>query len=236
VPASWEAFYKSDAQGVWSLVVLPTAFLVWLAVRGKDRDAPVEPAAAGFVRAWAVVFAVVALVDPIATGLLGWPLLPFVLLGDYRVLALALVVMQPGRARASALAEAAAWTLVVPAIAWSLYRARSAAAGPLPESVLWLLYEVAFFLLAVVFAAWLVRRRVGLVRTGARRYVRAVLALVAGYYALWATSDVLTIGGRDWGWALRVVPNQLYYGVLVPAAYVAFFRSASTSASTQTAR
>lgn len=236
MPASWEAFYKSDAQGVWSLVVLPAAFLVWFALGGKDRDAPVEPAVAGFVRAWAVVFAVVALVDPIATGPLGWPLLPFVLLGDYRVLALALVVMQPGRARASVLAEAAAWTLVAPALAWGLYRAKSAAVGPLPETVLWLVYEVAFFLLAIVIAGWLVPRRVGVVRVRARRYLRAVLGLVAGYYALWATSDALTITGHDWGWALRVVPNQLYYGVLVPAAYVLFFRSASRSASTQTAR
>jgi hypothetical protein len=56
------------------------------------------------------------------------------------------------------------------------------------------------------------------------------------YYVLWATADVLVAGGRDVGWLVRFVANLLYYGAFVPAAYWLFFRSAASSASTQTAR
>src|SRR5689334_424904 len=98
------------------LAVLPALFLLHLALRGFSIASGVEPFARRFVRGWAVACAVLALVDPIATGVLAWPLLPFVLLGDYRVFALVVVVMEPGRSRASALVEAAGWTLVVPIV------------------------------------------------------------------------------------------------------------------------
>ena len=58
------------------------------------------------------------------------------------------------------------------------------------------------------------------------------------YYALWAVADVAILSGRDWGWALRLVPNQLYYGLLVPLCYALFFaeRAAAASTSTHAAR
>ncbi|MGH7895374.1 MAG: hypothetical protein ACREQL_11950 [Candidatus Binatia bacterium] len=236
--ASWEALYKSQAQGLWALVVLPALLLGWLAFRGWATGPGIEPYAARFVRVWAVVFAAVAIIDPIATGPLGWPLLPFVLLGDFRVFALVLVVMEPGRSRTGALAEAAAWTLVVPGVAYGLYRGVEAVRGPQPETLLWLVYEIAFATLALALAVRLVPGRVGVERMRVRRYVRAVLALVGLYYVLWAIADVVILRGDDWGWALRVLPNQLYYGVFVPTAYALFFasRSALSSTSTQAAR
>ena len=57
-----------------------------------------------------------------------------------------------------------------------------------------------------------------------RNYLRIVLTYVAIYYALWAIADVLIIAGIDLGWALRIVPNQLYYAFWVPFAYFTFFR------------
>lgn len=238
MPGSWEALYRSQAQGVYALVVLPALFLVALVARGFAPGPGVEPFDARFVRAWAVAFGLLALADPILTGPVGWPLLPFVLLGDYRVFALVLVVMHPGRERAGALLEAAAWTLVVPPIAYGVYRGLEALRGPLPETVLWLVYEVAFALLATGILVRLVPRRVGIERGRVRRYLRAVLGLVVLYYALWAAADVAILSGRDWGWALRMLPNQLYYGVFVPFAYALFFAPASTasSSSSQAAR
>jgi len=238
VAASWEAFYKSDAQGLYALVVGPIAFLVWLAARGWWRGAGLEPTVAPFVRGWAIVFAAVALLDPIATGPLGWPLLPFVLLGDYRVLAFVLVVMEPGRARGVALAEAAAWTLVVPVSAFAIDRALTAISGPHPEAVLWLVYELGFLALASVLVFHLLPRRVGIARVAVRRMLRRVLGVVVLYYGLWAVADVLILAGRDWAWGLRILPNLLYYGAFVPAAYLLFFRSpsAASSRSTQAAR
>jgi hypothetical protein len=217
---------------MWALIVLPALFLGGLALRGA-RGEGVEPLAASFVRRWAAVFALTALVDPVATGPLGWPMLPFVLLGDYRVFALVLVVMQPTRARVGVLLEAAAWTLVVPAVAYGTIRLVEAVAVPQPDTMLWCVYEVAFIALAEAFVVWVLPRRVAADREPVRRYVRDVLALV-GYYALWALADILILGRHDWGWGLRIVPNQLYYGVFVPFAYARFFASsAASSTSTQ---
>jgi len=238
VLASWKALYESQVVGVFVLAALPVLFLGWLAARGLGRDGGVEPYAARFVRGWAIVFAVVACVDPVTTGLFGWPMLPFVLLGDYRVFALVLVVMQPGRSRLAALGEAAAWTAVVPALAYGTYVALGAVHGPQPETILWLVYEVAFALLTLVVMTRVLPARVGIERGQVRRYVRAVLAIVVAYYVLWAAADVIILAGYDWGWGLRIVPNLLYYGGVVPAAYVRFFPSvmAHTSRSTQAAR
>ena len=234
MPSTWQALYESHVVGVFVLAALPVLFLGGVGMRGIARDGGVEPYAARFVAGWAIVFAVVACVDPVTTGLVGWPMLPFVLLGDYRVFALVLVVMQPGRSRAAALIEAAAWTLVVPALAYGIYRGLGVVRGPEPETILWLVYEVAFTLLALGMMTRLVPDRVGIERTHVRRYVRGLLAVVVAYYALWAVADVIILSGRDWGWGVRIVPNLLYYGALVPVAYARFFPSVMARASRST--
>ena len=224
MPASWKAVYETQVAGVWLLLVPSVLFLARLAVRGWAPDPGVEPYAARWVRIWTVVFAIAAIADPIATGLFALPLVPFVLLGDFRVFALLLPVMQPGRSRAGALLEAIAWTLPVPLLALGIVRAKALALGIVPpESTLWMTYEAAFAGLAVFFAARVVPHRVGIERPAVRRYAVAVMAFVATYYLLWFASDALVARGVDAGWALRVVPNVLYYGVLVPFAYWRFF-------------
>ena len=43
------------------------------------------------------------------------------------------------------------------------------------------------------------------------------VTFVIGYYALWASADAIILAsGADVGFLLRVVPNALYYGGLVP--------------------
>lgn len=223
--STWEAFYGGDLQGLWSLIALPALFLLalpWLRPRTRGSD----PRAARFVRIWAAVFAVETIVDPLAIARLGAPMLPFVLLGDFRVFLLVLGVAEPERSLVGTCARAAAWTLVVPVVAGLLYRAGSALAGELPEQVLWLIYECAFVALALWWRARLIPAR----RPPALRFLRAVLAYVAIYYALWAVADALILARRDVGWALRIVPNQLYYAFWVPVVWWLFFspRYAST--------
>jgi hypothetical protein len=238
VTAGWKALYDTPAVGVWLLLAPSILFLGFLAARGIARGGGVEPYAARFVRVWTVVFALAAIADPIATGLLGWPLLPFVLLGDFRVFAILLAVMQPGRPRGHAMLEAIAWTLVVPVVAYGTFQGLSAIRGPQPGGLLWLTYEAAFANLAVFWLVRVVPARVGIERPRVRRFAAAVLAFVVVYYLLWAVADVLILTGHDAGWALRVLPNLLYYGALVPFVYARFFGSPSavTSASTQAAR
>jgi hypothetical protein len=234
VTADWKALYETPAVGVWLLLAPSVLFLGALAVRGIARNGGVEPYAARFVGVWTIAFALAAILDPIATGLLGWPLYPFVLLGDFRVFALLLVVMQPGRARARALLEAAGWTLVVPVIAYGTFQALNALRGPRPDGILWLAYEAAFATLVVFWTARVVPARVGIERPLVRRFARAVLGLVLAYYVLWAAADVLILTGHDAGWALRVLPNLLYYGALVPFAYWRFFAASSVATSSST--
>jgi hypothetical protein len=225
---TWEALYTSELQGFWGLAVPSTAFLLWLLVAPRPRGGGAEPRAARFVRAWAVAFTLESIADAILPALAGAPQLPFVLLGDFRVFLLLEVVAAPTRPRATSALVAAAWTLVVPAFAWSAWWLIGALRGPQPETVLWLVYEVAF----VALALWL--RDVGIPRrrAPATPWLRTILAYVAAYYALWALSDVLILAGADVGWGVRIVPNQLYYSLWTPFAWASFFSPRYAAAST----
>ena len=223
---SWDAFYHGDLQGLWGLIVVPALFFLVRPWR-RPRAAGADPRAAGFVCAWATFFALETIADPVAILRLGVPMLPFVLLGDFRVFLLVLGVAEPDRPVAATIARAAGWTMVVPIVAWSTYRVALAKAGPLDEQVLWLVYEVAF----VALMLWWRHRRLPDRRPIALSYLRAVLAYVAVYYALWGIADVLILGGFDAGWGLRVLPNQLYYSFWVPVAWTWFFSRRYASAS-----
>lgn len=244
---TWQAVYASPWQSVWGLALLPALFLVRLATRSRPPGAGAEPAVAGFVHAWAAVFAAESILDALMPALLGVSMLPFVLLGDFRLFLLLEAVSRPARPPAAWIGAAAAWTLPVPLTAVAVYLAWTASRGPLPapvpeviagassSQVLWLAYEVAFCLLAVVLRTFVVPAR----RPPAAGYLRVLLAFVAAYYALWAAADVLILSGWDAGWLLRMLPNQLYYGVSVPFAWWLFFAtppSAATSSAAQTSR
>jgi hypothetical protein len=133
----------------------------------------------------------------------------FVLAGDLRFLALVMLARPDGSIRfdARAFATALGLTAIVPISSQLLLSA-------LPEDVssprlLFLVYEVAFVLLTIALLqlrddlrenAWMCR----------------VSRFVIVYYSLWASADVLILViGTDLGFALRVVPNLLYYGGLI---------------------
>jgi hypothetical protein len=205
----------------------------------------------GFVRAYALVFAVETMLDPLAGGpLLRWlgladgtlavaVMVTFVLVGDFRVFLLVFRLAAPQAHLGRVAGEAACWTLVVPVVAVAADAGLRALVGPLPSQSIWLVYEVAFLAMAFVLRSMVVPARVGAERPRLRAYLRAVTGYVAVYYALWAAADVLIlVGGFDAGWALRIVPNQLYYACYVPLVYGLFFsrRYASTSSVTQASR
>jgi hypothetical protein len=235
---SWQAFYESDAQGLYGVIALPLAFLVYLALRGRSAGPGLCAADASFVRRYGIAFAFLTVLDPLATG----PLVRvlggagtkadlvlscfFVLLGDFRVFWLLFRLSGPRVGRAAAV-EAAGWTLLVPAAALSLHAGLGAAYPRLPENTLWLVYELCFTVLALVLRAYLLRARMGSASPALRRFVRAVAGYAALYYALWAISDTLIlVFGLDAGWALRAVPNQLYYAWYVPLVWFGFFSPA----------
>ena len=230
--ASWHDFYYAAWQQPWALLVAPFAFGVWRGVAAPPVPGAI-PEAKAFVVAWSWIFALETMVDPLATGPLARALggggastalgLGFVLLGDFRIWWLAFGLAAPRRGLAPALLATAA----VPVFAWLATQALGLGFGALPDQGLWLVHESAF----IGLAAWVSRRQPD-------RFVRALLAYVVVYYALWAACDVLILVGVDEGWLLRCVPNQLYYGLTVPFVWWRFFAPsyASSSASTQASR
>ena len=234
---TYEAFYKSDLQGFVALVFVPALFLLYLLF--GPRPAPsrgVVPDAAPFVRAWALVFTIETILDPIGAGLLPrwlgladapiatWILIVFVLLGDFRIFLLVFRLARPASSLIAVSGEAAAWTLVVPITAYVVHGALAAMVPGLPAQSIWLVYELAFTGLAMFFRFVRLPR---LVARGPRcGYLEDIFEYALAYYLLWAAADVLIIfAGFDVGWALRVVPNQLYYSFTTPFAYFRFFNA-----------
>jgi hypothetical protein len=250
--ATWQDLYDSELQGLYGLIAVPILFLIYRLVRGRPSGG-LLPAAGAFVDAYAIIFALETIIDPIvggplarALGIADGPgatviLVLFVLLGDLRVylLLFGLLAVAAGRRWTVALARAAAWTLLVPAGAYALNTALHAAASGIPSSSIWPIYEALFMIVALLLRGRVVDTRVVPLRPALHRYLRAMLLYVAVYYGAWFVADLLIqIGGLDVGWLLRVVPNQLYYALWVPVVYGAFFSRwyQSTRASTHAAR
>lgn len=229
------AFYASELQQTYSLWVVPLLFLVYLLGPGRRRAGASRDPAAGFLWTYSLVFALETLLDSFATSLVAkWLgiagtsvgtalMVGFVLLGDWRVFALVLRLARP---KGRWLRDATLWTLLVPIAALAIENDLGRRWPALPDQTIWLVYELAFLTLALVLRGLLVPRWASAAGAAERLpYLRAVLGYVAAYYALWALADVLVMAfGLDAGWALRVVPNQLYYSFWVPFVFWRFFR------------
>lgn len=241
-------FYASALQGVYLVWPVPVALLAYLLL---TRDLLAGGPDERFVWWYCVVFACETVLDAFATGLLskwlgiaGTPrgtavLLLFVLLGDFRVFLLLRRLALTALPMRRHLADASLWTLAVPLVAYATDGALQELAGPLPEQTLWLIYELAFFALALYLRQRAVPRWVGEGRPRRLAFLRGVLTYVAVYYALWAASDVLILAlDLDAGWLLRAVPNQLYYALYVPFVFFRFtwFDQAAARTSTQASR
>ena len=119
------------------------------------------------------------------------------------------------------LARTLGFNLIVPLATSIVYGTAVWLVPDLPGQVMWLTYELGFIAMAV----WLARVWIPdhVERAELRAMLHSCVAYVAAYYALWATCDVLILLGVDEGWALRMVPNQLYYALWVPFVYVRYF-------------
>jgi hypothetical protein len=237
VPASFELFYASELQGTWAQLPVPLLFLVYLALAGRRRAAASGRPEAGFVAAYCALFAVETLLDPVLGGPVSrWlglaptaqalVMFGFVWLGDLRVTGL---VFRLGRAPRPWL-RGAVWATLAPAADLALYFGLLRGLWPeVPGQVLWVVHETAFLALVLWMRALLVPRLADREPAGHRRFLRRALAYVAVYYALWLAADLLILAGVDAGWALRLLPNQLYYAFWTPFVFFAFFTRPSRS-------
>lgn len=225
--SSWEAVYASDWQAVWALWVAPVAFLAFRAHRGPLKSG-VVPQLAPVVDLYCIAFALETLVDPFCTTIvvksLGWNDTPtatgiglfFVLLGDWRVFFLLLALSYRRRSWSAVVAGAALLAAAVPSAAFASYSAAESLLGTkLEPRWLWFAHEVLFALLALAAASLWVPRASGDDAKRAR-LLRELFLYAAGYYALWASADAIILAGFNSGFAVRIVPNQLYYAFWVP--------------------
>lgn len=231
---SWHDVYSGELQSLYALLALPLAFVAWRMAVPTELARARVPSAARLVALATLVFAFETMLDPIATGpwlrseslreTLAARLVPFVFvyLGDWRVLLLALGVARAEQPLPRILARSAAATTLVPITAGLLYALVRRLVPALHEQWLWMIYEAGFLALCVVGArVWLPRVPA---TDEARSFVRALFGFSAAYYALWLAADVsIVVLGLDLGWAIRMLPNQLYYAVWTPFVYFRFF-------------
>lgn len=238
-PFTWHDAYYGELQSLYALLVLPVAFLAWRLAAPADPGRAVVPQAARFVSLATIVFAFETMLDPIATG--PWlksaalrdtfaaTLVPFlfVYLGDLRVLLVARAALHPAEPFGRRLGFAAGATAIVPIATGLLYGVHRAIWPGANGQWMWMIYEAGFLALCVyAVRVWLPREaaRSGGIEGEARGFLAALFGYSAAYYALWLAADVLiVIAGLDLGWAVRIVPNQLYYAFWVPFVYARFF-------------
>ncbi len=230
---SWDAFYHSDLQGLYALLVAPALFLVYRIV-GREPGETASPSDR-FVRVYALVFCLETLLDPIATGPLTRVaelgesastavMLLFVLLGDFRVFLPVLFLTRPGAGFSSALGWSALLTTIVPVSAYAIYFMLGLLVEDLHGQVLWIVYEIEFVVMALVLRGRVIPQRLAGANPQVGAALRRATAFAAGYYGLWVASDLLIVGaGLDVGWLLRAVPNQLYYAFWIPFFYASWF-------------
>lgn len=218
----FETFYHSELQHPWLLWAAAIAALAFVWTRsGLDAR----------VRHYCTALTVLSLVDawwtsadvygfgPLEGAAASAVPLFFVLAGDLRFLLLLGIATPAGSlaVRGGALGAAAGLTILVPIasqlVIWAL-----------PESMggartLFFVYEVCFVLLTLALLRLHPRIR-------EVPWLVPVCRYVVLYYSLWASADAILLAtGSDLGFALRVIPNVLYYGGLIAVIAAASLRA-----------
>ena len=225
---TFEAFYASEIQHPWLLWTAAAAALVFCRTRpGLDAS----------VRRYCTILVGLSAIDAWLTsaqiyglGPLSGPaasLVPlfFVVAGDLRFLLLFGAATAEGAIAPTArtLAAAAGLSVIEPILSQVVLAALPGSDGG--PRVLFFAYELLFLLFTAALLRW--HPRVAEVA-----WLRTVGRFVLLYYGLWASADAILLAtGSDLGFALRVVPNLLYYGGLI-----AVIGWASQGAGTATAR
>jgi hypothetical protein len=239
----WHEAYTGDLQSVYALLVVPIAFLAWRLAASVDARQAAVPGAARFISGLTLLFAIETMIDPIATGpflkldlvreSFGATLIPFlfVLLGDLRVLLLAIGVARPERGLLENLGWALGAALIVPIFAGAGFCLARWIWPDIHDQVLWMIYEFAFLALCIFLARIWVPRSVANDPSRAA-FLNTIFGYSAAYYALWWVADLFIVfGDLDLGWAIRMVPNQLYYACWAPFVYWRFFSARPSNAS-----
>jgi hypothetical protein len=136
----------------------------------------------------------------------------FVVLGDARYFVL-VERARDGRVGATQLARALGFAVIVPIASF----VPQAVAPQLFTNarVTFLTYEAMFLALALAFRVWL-PGRLATASAPDRTWALRLTELEIAQYGTWVLADVLILAGHDVGFAVRIVPNTLYYVLFLP--------------------
>lgn len=184
-----------------------------------------------FLVAFFALFTVEILADGLATG--GWsPLtwhksswaspiaIAFVILGDFRYFLLVERVAHRPSAKPADATVPAAWASAA-GFAFLVPVASAIATRTLPPSVTagrftYLIYELLFLALALALRFAILPRRLATAPAPVRTWLLRVTLFEVVQYGLWALADVILLAGHDLGFALRLLPNAMYYALFLP--------------------
>ena len=210
----FKEFYNSFYQHPILLWLPSIIFLVYLL---KNRQST-------WLYKYALTFTIISLFDAWLTAnvVFGFGTLPkdlaifvsiiFVLLGDFRVF-LILVVLTKNDYSAKSFVVALAWSVMVPIASRLIYY--YGIGGEIRN--LFVVYESLFVVLMIIWLSLLIPKSKD--QQTALGSIKQIPFFVIGYYSLWVISDAFILAGFDFGFGLRVIPNFMYYGVLVPFIY-----------------
>jgi hypothetical protein len=167
-----------------------------------------------FLRLFAVVFQIEILADAWLTS--PWSLLPassavsvtFVILGDLRFFVLLERFSFPDRIHR--------WTASALVLSFIVPLASIPAQSFWSGRVLFLIYELAFLVLAAVIRFLVLPRRA--IDSSIRSWLVRLTNFEMIQYATWAFADVIILLGADVGFLVRLIPNTMYYAAFVPFA------------------
>lgn len=212
----FRAIYESPWHSPVALWALAIVLFAWVMRRRP------------FLTAWLALFTVEILADAVLTGSLS-PLKPpwatpvaiaFVILGDFRYFLLVERFARRPEAKPADATAPAAWASAV-ALSFVVPVASSIGNRALEGRVTdtrwtFLTYELTFLALALALRFAVLPKRLAPLAAPRRAWLLNVTSFEVAQYALWATADVIILAGADVGFALRLVPNTMYYALFLP--------------------
>ena len=212
----WQHLYDSPFNQPLAGWLLTAATIVWLLRQPR-----------GLLRTVLLVFAAQLCLDNFLTG--AWNPIPatstfsqplailFVILGDLRFFLLTERFTKPATPSWRPWVTSLGFALLVPVV-------QGAAIAIFPQAFptlrhTFLAYELLFLALAILWRSFVLPARLSNAPEAHRRWAFDLAHFEIAQYALWPLADVLilagTEAGQDAGYALRLVPNTLYYGAFL---------------------
>jgi hypothetical protein len=141
----------------------------------------------------------------------------FVIAGDFRLFLVVERCVSPSKRTWGGVLRPLGLSLVVPigSTAIRLLVPAVAATGRLQ----FLAYEGLFVVLALAMRFVVLPRRLADRDAETRRWALDLTTFVLVQYALWVLADLLLLGGFAPAYALRIVPNLMYYALYLPFVY-----------------